>query len=317
MNQKDKKFDFAVFFNKWGIYIILLLMVIISTIASPNFLTVSNILSVLRQSSPTIILAFGAMFLMISGNMDLSVGANLAFSGIAALVVYTSSGSLLAGVLFGILCGVVLSVISGIITAYLEVPSFIVTLAMDLIIRGLIMMYTGGQAITKTDNFSVIGQEYVGAIPIPIIIVLIATIVSWFVLKNTTLGRKFYGIGGNAEAAKAACINVKRVIVQSYIVSGVLTAIAGIIYISRINSGSPTAGEGYALDAIASTVIGGSSLNGGIGTATGTLVGAIIMGLISNILNLMGIQSYVQNVVKGIIIILAVVLDVQSKKKKT
>ena len=316
MKREAKTINFATFFNKWGIYIILLLMIAISAAASPNFLTVNNILSVLRQSTPTIILAFGAMFLMISGNMDLSVGSNLALSGIGALVVYTRTDSLMIGCIFGIVCGVVFSVISGLITAYLLVPSFIVTLAMDLIIRGIIMIYTGGQAITKTENFSVIGQGYAGFLPIPIFIFIIVTIISWFILNNTTLGRKFYGIGGNAEAAKAACINVKKVVVESYIVSGILTAIAGIIYISRINSGSPTAGDGYALDAIASTVIGGSSLNGGIGTATGTLVGAIIMGLISNILNLMGIQSYVQNVVKGIIIILAVVLDVQSKKKK-
>lgn len=316
MRQEGKKINIAAFFNKWGIYIILLLMILISTAASPNFLTINNILSVLRQSTPTIILAFGAMFLMISGNMDLSVGSNLALSGIGALVVYTRTGSLLVGCIFGIACGIIFSVVSGVITAYLQVPSFIVTLAMDLIIRGFIMMYTGGQAITKTDNFSVIGQGYAGFLPIPIIIFVIVTIISWFVLNNTTLGRKFYAIGGNAEASRAACIDVKKVVVESYIVSGMLTAIAGIIYISRINSGSPTAGDGYALDAIASTVIGGSSLNGGIGTATGTLVGAIIMGLISNILNLLGIQSYVQNVVKGIIIILAVVLDVQSKKKK-
>ena len=145
----------------------------------------------------------------------------------------------------------------------------------------------------------------------------VTAVVAWFILRNTTMGRKFYAIGGNAEAAKAACINVKRVIVQSYIVSGVLTAMAGIILISRLNSGAPNAGDGYALDAIASTVIGGSSLAGGVGTATGTLVGAVIMGLISNILNLVGVQSYVQKVVKGLIILAAVILDVQSKKKKS
>lgn len=314
---KTKGMSFTTFFNKWGIYIILLLMIIISAIASPNFLTVSNILSVLRQSTPTIVLAFAAMFLMISGNMDLGAGAGLAFSGIAALVAYTSSGSLLVGILFGCVCGIIIGIVNGVITAYLAVPSFIVTLATDMIIRGLIMIYTGGQAITETDNFSVIGQGYAGPIPIPIIIMVVLLIISWFILRSTTLGRKFYAIGGNAEAAKAACINVKAAIVQSYMLAGVLTAISGIVLISRLNSGSPTAGDGYALDAIASTVIGGSSLNGGVGTATGTLVGAIIMGLISNILNLMGIQSYVQQVVKGVIIILAVILDVQSKKKKS
>lgn len=317
MNQKFKNQSKMDIFNKYGIYIILVLMIILSTIASPNFLTISNMLSVLRQSSPTIILAFSAMFLMISGNMDLSIGANMALSGICALVIYTTTGSLFIGIIAGIIIGIIVSSISGVIVAYLEVPSFIVTLAMDLIIRGIIMIYTNGQSITKTDNFSVIGQGYVGPIPIPIIIVAVTCFVSWFILKNTTLGREFFAIGGNAEAAKAACINVKRVIIKSYVVSGALVAIAGIILISRLNSGAPTAGEGYALDAIASTVIGGSSLNGGIGTAAGTLVGAIIMGLIGNILNLVGIQSYVQSVVKGVIIILAVILDIQSKKKKS
>lgn len=317
MNKSDGKFNFTVFFNKWGIYIILLIMVVISAIASPNFLTISNILSVLRQSTPTILLAFAAMFLMISGNMDLGAGAGLAFSGIASLVAYTTSGSMIVGLIVGILAGILVGVVNGVITAYLAVPSFIVTLATDLIVRGLIMMYTGGQAITKTDNFSIIGQGYLGALPIPIIITIAITIISWFILRNTTLGRKFYAIGGNAEAAKAACIDVKKTIVQSYVLAGALTAVSGIVLISRLNSGTPTAGDGYALDAIASTVIGGSSLAGGVGTATGTLAGAIIMGLISNILNLVGVQSYVQKVVKGIIIILAVVMDVQSKKKKS
>ncbi len=315
--KREKQFNISSFLNRYGIYFILLLMVVISSIASPNFLTVSNILSVLRQSTPTILLAFGAMFLMISGNMDLACGSTLAMSGIMALVAYVSTGSFFIGILAGIMVGIVCSVISGVVTAYLGVPSFIVTLAMDLIIRGCIMIYTGGQPITKTEKFSLIGQGYVGSLPIPILVVIVITIAAWFILNNTTIGRHFYAIGGNAEAAKAACINVKQVIVKSYIVSGVLAALAGIIMISRLNSGTPTAGEGYALDAIASTVIGGSSLAGGVGTATGTLVGAIIMGLIGNILNLMGIQSYVQSIVKGIIIILAVVLDVQSKKKKS
>lgn len=312
-----QKFNFSTFFNKWGIYVILLLMVILSAMASPNFLTVSNVLSVLRQSSPIIMLAFGAMFLMISGEMDLSVGSALAFSGIAALVAYTTSGSLLLGIIFGVMCGIMIGVVNGLLTAYLSIPSFIVTLAMDLIVRGLIMMYTGGQTINETKNFSVIGQGYVGPIPIPIIIVAVTAFLAWFILRHTTMGRKFYAVGGNKEAAKAACIDVKKTVIMSYVLSGICTAVAGIILISRLNSGSPTAGDGYALDAIASTVIGGSSLAGGVGTATGTLVGAIIMGLIGNILNLVGIQSYVQKVVKGIIIILAVVLDVQSKKKKS
>lgn len=317
MNKTKGNFDLTAFLNKWGIYIILLLMIVLSSIASPNFLTISNILSVLRQSTPTILLAFAAMFLMISGNMDLGAGSGLALAGIGALVGYTATGSLLLGIIFGLVLGIVMGIFNGIITAYLEVPSFIVTMATDLIFRGLVMMYTGGQAITKTENFAVIGQGYVGPIPTPIVIMIIITIISWFILKNTTLGRKFFAIGGNPEAAKAACINVKRVVVQSYILAGALTAVSGIVLISRLNSGSPTAGDGYALDAIASTVIGGSSLSGGVGTATGTLVGAIIMGLISNILNLLGIQSYVQKVVKGAIIIIAVVLDVQSRKKKS
>lgn len=250
MDKVKEKFNFGNFFNKYGIYVVLLLMVAASAIASPNFFTLKNILNVLRQSAPTIILAFGAMFLMISGNMDLSVGAGMTASGIGALVVYTSTGNLLVGLLAGILIGVAFSVISGLVVAYLLVPSFIVTLAMDLIIRGLVMVYTGGQTITKTGNFSCIGQGYLWIFPIPVIIIVVFTAVSSFVLRKTTMGRRFYAIGGNSEASKAAGINVKKTVVISYIVSGTLTAAAGIILISRINSGAPTAGEGYALDCV-------------------------------------------------------------------
>lgn len=315
--QEKQKFRVSQFFNRFGIYIVLLLMIVISSFASPNFLTVGNLLSVLRQSSTTIILAFGAMFLMISGAMDLSVGSVLAISGIFALSSYMSTGSLLLGVLAGIMTGIICCVISGFISAYIGIPSFIVTLAMDLMVRGVVMLYTGGQAINKTGNFAVIGQGYLGPIPIPIVIVAVLWGVSYFILRHTTLGRKFYAVGGNEEAARASGINCKRTVMWAYIINGIFAAVAGIIFMSRLNSGTPTGGDGYALDAIASTVIGGSSLSGGVGTATGTLVGAIIMGLISNILNLMGIQSYIQSIVKGFIIILAVVLDITSKQKKS
>ncbi|HCC34807.1 MAG TPA: ribose ABC transporter permease [Ruminococcaceae bacterium] len=301
--------------SKYGIYLVLVLMVVISSIASPNFLTVSNILSVLRQSSPTIILAFGAMFLMISGSMDLSVGSVLAISGIFSLSVYMMGGSWLGAILAGIMTGLVCCTLSGIISAYVGVPSFIVTLAMDLIVRGGVMLYTGGMPITRTGNFAAFGQGFIGPIPIPIVVVAVIWAVSAFILNHTTLGRKFYAIGGNAEAARASGINVKRTTLFAYFINGIFVAIAGIIFMSRLNSGTPGGGDGYALDAIASTVIGGSSLSGGIGTATGTLVGAIIMGLISNILNLVSVQSYVQSIVKGVIIVLAVVLDISAKKK--
>lgn len=302
--------------NKYGIYIVLVLMVLISSIASPNFFTISNILSVLRQSSTNALLAFGAMFLMITGVMDLSVGAVLAISGIFCLSTYMSTGSLLLGIFAGIMTGLVCCMLSGAVSAYVGVPSFIVTLAMDLIVRGCVMLYTGGMPISRTGNFSVIGQGFIGPIPTPIVIVVIIWGISYFILNHTTLGRKFYAVGGNAEAARASGINVKKTIMHAYVINGIFVAVAGIIFMSRLNSGTPTGGEGYALDAIASTVIGGSSLSGGIGTATGTLVGAIIMGLITNILNLLGIQSYIQSIIKGIIIIVAVVLDLSTKKKR-
>lgn len=314
----DKKINMTRFFNRYGIYLVLLLMVIISSIASPNFLTPGNILSVLRQNSPIIILAFGSMFLMIAGGMDLSVGAVLAMAGILCLSTYIYTGSLVLGVLAGLMVGIVCNIVSGYLSAYVGIPAFIVTLALDMIVRGGVMMYTGGQTLNapKGGIFSLIGQSYIGPLPTPIVIVAVMYVVAFFILNHTTLGRKFYAVGGNAEAARASGINIKRTLMWAYLINGICAAVAGIIFMSRINCGSPTGGEGYALDAIASTVIGGSSLAGGVGTVTGTLVGAIIMGLISNILNLLGIQSYMQNVVKGLIIILAVVLDVKSKKAR-
>lgn len=299
-------------FQKSGPLIGLIFLIAVLSILSPNFLTVNNILNVLRQVSINALIAFGMTFVILTGGIDLSVGSILALAGAITGGLLASGMDPLLAVLVGILIGFTLGAINGFIITKGKVAPFIATLATMTIYRGLTLVYTDGRPITnftESTFFNSIGRGYVLGIPIPVIIMIIIFIISYFILRKTTFGKSVYAIGGNEEASRLSGIKVDRIKIIVYSISGALAALAGIILTSRLNSAQPTAGASYELDAIAAVVLGGTSLSGGKGRIFGTLVGALIIGVLNNGLNLLNVSSFYQQVVKGGVILLAVLLD--------
>ncbi len=304
------KFDVKHILRSYGILIAFVLICIILTVLSPVFLTVTNVLNIIRQSSIYGIMAIGMTFVILTGGIDLSVGSILAIAGaIAAGSVKAGLGlelTILIALGIGIGCGFV----NGVFVTIGKITPFVVTLGMMSIARGLTLIYTKGYPISGFHaTFRFLGGGDVVAIPFPIIVFIVTTVVAWLVLTQTRLGRYTYAIGGNEETVKLSGINsdVYKTIV--YMISGAASAISALILTSRLNSAEPVAGTGYELDVIAAVVIGGTSLMGGRGSVWGTLIGALLIGVINNGMNLLGISAYFQLVVKGIIIIGAVLLD--------
>lgn len=310
---------FNVLKDNKGILIGLAILIIFTAVMNPEFLTSQNILNVLRQTSINMIVAIGVTLVIILGGIDLSVGSIMAASGVVTggLIAY-SGVSIWIAIIAGLLIGVIFGLINGILTAYKFLPSFIVTLATMNIARGFAYVYTDGKPIrVMSDEFNFVGSGYVGGIiPMPVIYMLVIIIITSILMNRTKLGRHIYAVGGNLEAAKFSGINTKKVQLYAFTISGFLAAFAGIVLASRMFSGQPTAGEGAELDAIAAVVLGGTSLTGGSGRISGTVIGALIIGVLSNALNLMGVNSFWQYIIKGIVIIIAVYVDVSGKRKK-
>lgn len=293
----------------------LILIVVILSVINSDFLTISNVFNVLRQVSINALIAFGMTFVILTGGIDLSVGSIIALSSaFAAGMMATGTNSWLAiGV--GVLAGTLMGTINGVVIARGKVAPFIATLASMTIFRGITMVYTAGKPITGLpDDFGLIGRGYLFQIPMPVIWMLVAFGALYVLLKFTSFGRHVFALGGNEEATRLSGINTNRVKVLVYSISGLLASVSGIILTSRLNSAQPTAGTSYELDAIAAVVLGGTSLSGGKGWIVGTLIGAMIIGILDNGLNLMNVSSFYQQVVKGAVILVAVLLD-RSKGK--
>ena len=304
------------FLQKLGPVIGLLLIVIIISVMSPNFLTLNNLLNVLRQVSINALIAFGMTFVILTGGIDLSVGSILALTGAVTAGFLASGMDPMLAMFLGLLLGAILGAINGIIISKGNVAPFIATLATMTIYRGLTLVYTEGKPISGLGDslsFQLIGKGYFFGIPVPVITMAIAFGVLYFVLKKTTFGRRVYAVGGNEEASRLSGIKVDRIKVYVYALTGTLAALASLILTSRLNSAQPTAGNMFELDAIAAVVLGGTSLTGGRGWIVGTLIGALIIGVLNNGLNLIGVSSFFQQVVKGAVILVAVLLD----RKKT
>ncbi|MCK1997551.1 ribose ABC transporter permease [Psychrobacillus psychrodurans] len=304
------------FLQKLGPVIGLLLIVVIISVMSPNFLTLNNLLNVLRQVSINALIAFGMTFVILTGGIDLSVGSILALTGAVTAGFLASGMDPMLAMFLGLILGAILGAINGIIISKGNVAPFIATLATMTIYRGLTLVYTEGRPISGLGDslsFQLIGKGYFFGIPVPVITMAIAFGVLYFVLKKTTFGRRVYAVGGNEEASRLSGIKVDRIKVYVYALTGTLAALASLILTSRLNSAQPTAGNMFELDAIAAVVLGGTSLTGGRGWIVGTLIGALIIGVLNNGLNLIGVSSFFQQVVKGAVILVAVLLD----RKKT
>ncbi len=296
--------------------IALVLISIVLTFLSPDFLTLNNILNVMRQVSINALIAFGMTFVILTGGIDLSVGSILALSSVLIAGWITAGMDPVLATLLGIGVGGVMGLINGVVIYQGRVAPFIATLATMTIFRGLALVVTDGRPVTglHSDFFSMLGGGYVASlVPVPVIWMLAAFAVLWFVLRKTTFGRHVYAIGGNEEASLISGVRVSQIKPAVYALSGALSAMAGVILTSRLNSAQPNAGSGYELDAIAAVVLGGTSLAGGRGWIVGTLIGALLIGVLNNGLNLLGVSSFYQQVIKGAVILLAVLLDRRHK----
>lgn len=316
-NLNIKKWNPRLFFKEYGIVIALVLIIGLLSVISPAFLTFNNMMNVLRQVSINGLLAIGATFVILTRGIDLSVGSILAFSGVVtASLVQGGAYPEWIAIAAGLLAGLVLGWVNGFVVAKWYVAPFIVTLGMMSAARGLTFVYSDGRPIPGlSESFKWIGGGTLIGVPVPVWILLIVFALSSFLLYRTRIGRYVYAVGGNEESALISGVNVKRVKIIVYSLSGLLAALAGIILTSRVTSGLPQAGSSYELDAIAAVVIGGTSLAGGKGRLWGTMIGVLLIGVINNGLDLLNVSSYYQLIVKGLVIVIAVLIDSKTTHK--
>ncbi len=277
-------------------------------LASDNFFSISNFFNVLRQVSVVGVLAVGMTFVILSGGIDLSVGAVMALVGTlsAGLMVHMGlPGGV--GLIVGLFIGLGMGLANGLLVAWGRMPAIIVTLATMGMARGLGLIYSGGYPISGLPSWlSWFGVGYLGPVPVPVVIMVLIYAAAWVLLQRTPFGRHVYALGGNETAARLSGVKTRRVKLAVYAISGLTAALAAVILTGRLMSGQPNAGVGFELDAIAAVVLGGTAITGGRGLILGTLIGAVLLGILNNGLNLMGINPYLQDVIKGFIILLAI-----------
>lgn len=299
--------------------VVLIVLCVIMSILNDRFWTWDNILTVLRQSSINGVIAAGMTFAILIGGIDLSVGSVLAICGAISATLISSGMNVVLVIFVTLFLGLAVGLCNGILISKGRLQPFIATLGTMSLLRGFTLVYTNGKPISTrggswSDAFSEIGTGYFLNLPVPIYIMIFVFIIAYYVLRHLRIGRYIYALGSNEEATMYSAIKTDTVKVFVYSASGLLAALAGIILTARLGSAQPTAGSGYEMDAIAAVVLGGTSMSGGIGTITGTAIGVLIIGLLNNALNLLQVPSYYQDVAKGAVILIAVLLD---RKQKT
>jgi inositol transport system permease protein len=296
--------------HRFGLLLVILLVGMGLSLATDTFLSVANFTNVARQISINGILAVGVTFVLLTAGVDLSLGSVVALSGVAcATFAHPGEHTVFVPIAVGLLTGAACGLLNGVLVTRGGVAPFIVTLGMMTIARGLALIFSGGRPVADMSNEMTALAGDIWGIPIPVLCFAGVALAAWFFLQNFRLGRHIYAVGGNENAARAAGVPVERVKLFAYGLCGLLTGLAGVVLAARITTGQPNAGQAYELDAIAAVVIGGTSLAGGVGTITGTLLGVLLIGVINNGLDLMGVSSYYQAVIKGVIIVGAVWLD--------
>lgn len=297
-------------------FIGLILLVIIISVLNSAFLEPSNLFNLLRQVSINGLIAFGMTFVILTGGIDLSVGSTLALSSALIAILMVSGVDSMIALLVGCILGAILGAINGLLITLGKMAPFIATLATMTVFRGLTLVITDGNPITNLNGsyaFQLFGLGYFLGIPVPAVTMFITFIILYIILHKTIFGRQTYAMGGNEKAAFISGIKVNKLKIMIYSLAGLMSAMAGAILTSRLNSAQPTAGMSYELDAIAAVVLGGTSLTGGKGRILGTLIGVLIIGVLNNGLNLLGVSSFYQQVVKGVVIIIAVLIDRKNK----
>jgi len=301
---------FGVKFKSLGVFVALVIMVVFLALASPHFLTTDNVFSIIRSFSFVAIMAIGETLTIITAGIDLSVGSILGLSGCLSAIALHAGWPVFATILVGLLSGTVIGFLNGELITRLRLPPFIVTLGMLSMARGLAYVVTRGWPVSGLpQNFMQLGQGYIWIVPIPVLFMIGFAILASIFLNKVVIGRQLYAIGGNEEASRLSGVPVNKVKVIAYTISGFAAALAGVLLIARLGVAQSVAGQGYELDAIAASVIGGTSLMGGEGTVSGVIIGAAIMGVLRNGLVLLGVSAFWQQFALGAIIVVAVALD--------
>jgi len=303
--------------SKYGIYLVLIAMTAYFSFASEAFLTSQNIFNILRQVAVVGIAAVGMTFVMLTGGIDLSVGSIIGVTGIATAQFMVMGVHPILAVILALILGIIMGLANAFIINEFKVPPLIVTLGMMTALRGVAYLITGGLPVFGfTESFTLIGQGYIGIIPVPVIIMLVAFALGYIVLNKFTVGRYIYGVGGNEEASRLSGVSVKKIKYLVYSVSGFLCGIAGVVLLSRTNSGQPKAGTSYEMDIITAVVLGGVSITGGEGKIVGVIAGVMIMGVLSNGMIITNVGDYVQRIIQGLVLVAAVAFDCHNRNRK-
>jgi inositol transport system permease protein len=310
------KADLADMIRKYGIVLVLAVLFVISALLNPNFLKIQNILNIFKQISVVTIIACAETMLIVSGMIDLSAGLVCTAAACFSAGVLAHTQNIPLAVFTGIAIGMAAGWINGFLVSHYRLQPFIATLAMTNVAKGIVQIYTNGAAVSGVEKIRWLGQGDVLGFPVPVMVMLLVVIVIFLIMKYTTLGISVYAIGGNEKAAAASGININRIKRIIFTLSGALVGLSGVVLMSRLMAGMPSVGAGYEFDAITAVIVGGTSFLGGIGTVAGTLIGAIIVGLINNILNLLRVSTQYQLIVKGILIAAAVIIDMKTKTDK-
>ncbi|WP_240423173.1 ABC transporter permease [Leucobacter sp. wl10] len=302
---------FKHFIGDYGILVIFALVLVFLSIAAPNFLTVDNLVNVVRQSSIIGIIALGMTFIMITAGIDLSVGSVVGLAGMVfAILAPASGGALWVPLVAGLGVGLLVGFVSAALVVWGKILPFLATLATMAIARTAALVITDGQVVSGlSEPAEWLGSGFIGPIPVPVIIFVVAALICDFVLSRTKFGSHVYAVGGNEESSKKVGISAGRVLFTVYLIGGALAALGGLVLTARLNGAAPTAGLTYELQVIAAVVIGGTSLFGGVGTIRGTVIGVLLLGVVMNGMNLLGVSSYYQQGVQGLILALAVLLN--------
>lgn len=310
LKPKIAKQQHSAVWDSLGILPILLLIVVLFAVLNGNFLRPNNLMNILRQASINIVLAAGMTLVILTARIDLSVGSILATTAVISLMVSLNPALQPFTIVIPLLAGMGFGALNGFLIAYVKLPFFIVVLGSMTALRGAAYLLADGTTLINNDlNFAWIGNSYLGPVPWLAVIALLVIAAIWFILKKTVLGTRIYAVGGNAQAARLTGINVKFIIVFVYAMSGLLSGLGGVMTASRLYSASGLLGNGYELDAIASVILGGTSILGGMGSVVGTLVGALIIAVLNNGLTLMNVSFFWQLVVRGVVIVIAVLIE--------
>ena len=314
----NKEGQFKVYVAKYGIYFLIMLVFILLSVTNKAFFTVNNLLNISKQASIVAIIAMGQTICLISGGMDLSSGSVMALAGVTSAMYGLADGTNMpAAVLTAIGVGMTCGLINGLIVSWGKVPAFIATLGMQQAARGMALLLTNATPVFGlSEQYIFLGSGKISGIPVLVIVMILVMLASAFMLNKTKFGRHIYAIGGNELSAYVSGLNVKRTRLLAYTITGALTGLGGLLLAGRIQSGTPAMAEGYELDAIAGAVIGGVSTSGGIGSVYGAVIGALLMTMVNNGLDLLNVSAYYQQIIKGIIIVLTVFIDVRTKDIK-